>query len=61
VDREAPSEPATSSPRARLEARGLILIALAILVLDLILDLVPDLVLVLDRIRSFHRLHRSTT
>jgi hypothetical protein len=57
VDREAPSKPATPSPRARLEARGLILIALAILVL--VLDLVPDLVL--DRIRSFHRLHRSTT
>jgi hypothetical protein len=55
VDREAPSKPATPSPRARLEARGLILIALAILVLDLVLDLVPD------RIRSFHRLHRSTT
>jgi hypothetical protein len=59
VDREAPSKPATPSPRARLEARGLILIALAILVLDLVLDLVPDLVP--DRIRSFHRLHRSTT
>jgi hypothetical protein len=50
VDPEAQNKPATPSPRARLEARGLILIALVILVLDL----------VLDRIRSYHLLHRST-
>jgi hypothetical protein len=53
VDSEAQTKPATPSPRARLEARGLILIALVILVL-LVLDLV------LDRIRSYHLLHRST-
>jgi hypothetical protein len=52
VDSEAQTKPATPSPRARLEARGLILIALVILVL--VLDLV------LDRIRSYHLLHRST-
>jgi hypothetical protein len=47
VDPEAQNKPETPSPQAlRLEARGLILIALVILVLS--------------RIRGFHRLHRST-